>query len=272
VESSVDVSILAPRGRLRIIPFQYFNGAVNMALDVYLAENITVKEDPILRFYGWEPHCLSLGKHQDAGLINRTQLAKDGIEFVRRPTGGSAVLHAHELTYSLIVPGGQENHHQIYRVFHHILVEALQKLKYEVHLHETDIKGNYLKEGQNTFACFNRSAFSEIKYQDKKVVGSAQKMFRNSLLQHGSILLSGSQKEVLKYLSVHEAEKKALADALHQSAISLKEINSRKMSVQKLSEAIKEQFACSGVNSIYLKNTADDELPEVKKMSNQYLV
>ncbi len=272
MESSVDVSILAPHGRLRVIPFQYFNSAVNMALDFFLAENIAADDDPILRFYGWEPHCLSLGKHQDAGLIKRTQLAKDGIDLVRRPTGGSAVLHAHELTYSLIVHGGQEYHHQIYRLFHHVLADTLRKLSYEVQLHDRGVEGNYLKEGQKTFACFNRSAFSEIKYQDKKVVGSAQKLFRNSLLQHGSILLSGSQVEVLKYLSINETEKKVLADALHQSALSLKEINSRKMTAQKLSEAIKEQFACSGVNSIYLKNTAYAELLEAEKMSNQFII
>ncbi len=272
MESSVDVSVLAPHGRLRVIPFQYFNGAVNMALDFFLAENITAQDDPILRFYGWEPHCLSLGKHQDAGFINRVQLVKDGIDLVRRPTGGSAVLHAHELTYSLIVPAGQERHHQIYRLFHHILAAALRKLNYEVQLHEKEVEGNYLKEGQKTFACFNRSAFSEIKYQNKKVVGSAQKLFRNSLLQHGSILLSGTQTEVLKYLSVTENEKKGLANALHQSALGLKEINSRKMTAQKLSRAIKEQFACSGVNSIYLKNTAYDELLEAEKMSNQFII
>ncbi len=269
---SADVSALAPEGRLRIIPFQKFTGAVNMALDFFLAENAGTESDPILRFYGWEPSCLSLGKHQDAGLINRQQLRQNGIDLVRRPTGGSAVLHARELTYSLIIPGGQLRHHEIYRIFHWILAEALRRLGYNVELNTGEEAGNYLQDSKKSFACFNRSAFAEIKYRQKKVVGSAQKLFPSSLLQHGSILLSGSQTEVLKYLSINETEKKTLSDALHQSAVSLKEINSRKMSAQKLSEAIKEQFACSGVNSIYLKNTAYNELIEAQKMCNPFII
>ena len=272
MESSVDVSVLSPRGRLRIIPFQVYSGAVNMAYDFFLAENVSPQDDPVLRFYGWKPYCLSLGRHQDLQQINRKRLKADGIDLVRRPTGGSAVLHAQELTYSLIVPGGQEQHHTIYRIFHQVLADALRKMHYDVQLYDRDDEGNYLRGAQKSFACFNRSAYSEIKYLDKKVVGSAQKLFQNSLLQHGSILLSGTQTDVMTYLSISENEKKNLTDALYHSAISLKEINSRNIAPEELSNAIKEQFAYSGVNSIYSKNTAYDELSEIKRMSNQFIV
>lgn len=272
MESSADISLLAPRGRLRIIPFQKFNGAINMALDSILAEKAGAESDPVLRFYGWEPFCLSLGRHQNAALIDRKRMQADGVHLVRRPTGGSAVLHANELTYSLIVPGGRERHHEIYRLFHHILAQALNRLQYDVTLHNHQDSENYLKDKKTSFACFNRPAFTEIKYRYKKVVGSAQRLLPNALLQHGSVLLSGSQTDVLRYLSITETEKKRLYDALRQSAVSLEEINSHTLEVQTLEKAIKEQFACSGVNSIYSKNASDAELRAAEKMRHQFIV
>ena len=107
-----------------------------MALDFSLAQKLVPSDDPILRFYGWEPVCLSLGHHQDASEVDLTQLAKDHVDIVRRPTGGSAILHAQELTYSLIVAGENSRHHTIYAAFHHLLASTLRDLGYPVQLHQ----------------------------------------------------------------------------------------------------------------------------------------
>lgn len=272
MESSVDTTGICPQKSLRVIPFQKFTGPLNMALDFTLAQGLTSVDDPILRFYGWDPACLSLGRHQDAALVNFEQLAKDGYELVRRPTGGSAILHDQELTYCLMVPGGQKRHHRIYSDFHQLLAAALNGLGYPVQLHEQQLHGNYLVEARKTFACFNRPAYAEIKYTQKKVVGSAQKLFPNSLLQHGSIMLTSNQEQVLDYLHLQDEAKNEQAHALRHSSIGLAEINSRKINELALSNAIIEQFADNGVKSIYFRNHTTVEISEASKNLQMFSV
>ncbi|WP_456442808.1 lipoate--protein ligase family protein, partial [Caldithrix abyssi] len=89
-----------------------------MALDFYLAQNIQENDPPVLRFYGWQPYCLSLGYHQDEKFIDFSALEQKGYHAVRRPTGGSAILHSEELTYGLMAPRMEINVHAIYYLFH----------------------------------------------------------------------------------------------------------------------------------------------------------
>lgn len=243
-----------------------------MALDFNFAKSINQGDDPILRFYGWEPGCLSLGHHQSADLVNIEKLIQDGYGLVRRPTGGSAILHTRELTYSLIVPDGKKLHHQIYSDFHKMLATALNKLGYEVELHQEQLGGNYLAKGRTTFACFNRPAYAEIKYEQKKVVGSAQKLYAHSLLQHGSIMLASNQVQVLDYLDLDSNERKKQEHALGHSSTGLTEINSQKINELALSEAIVEQFADNGVKSIYFRNHTAKEFDEASKNMKMFIV
>ncbi|MEJ2542893.1 MAG: hypothetical protein P8Y99_02380 [Calditrichaceae bacterium] len=71
-----------------------------MAIDYYFSEQMNKINEPVLRFYGWNPFCLSLGKHQDLNSVNLGKIISDGYDIVRRPTGGSAIFHSDELTYS----------------------------------------------------------------------------------------------------------------------------------------------------------------------------
>ena len=270
--SYVDISIISPNKSLRIIPFQKFSGAQNMALDLLLAESIKPEDSPILRFYGWKPHCISLGFHQEDSLVSRNKILKGGIHLVRRPTGGSAILHANELTYSLIVPNAQGVHHEVYSIFHKLLSVSLVELGYAVELHQNGLDENYLKNARKSFACFNRSAFAEIKYNNKKVVGSAQKILRNGILQHGSIILSGTQADVLDYLTLNPEELSSLKNELRHSSISLEQINSQEMSQGMLSKAITEQFAINGIKSIYFMKTMENVLKEAQKKMAEFNV
>ncbi|HEX5725859.1 MAG TPA: hypothetical protein VFX98_10370, partial [Longimicrobiaceae bacterium] len=82
-------------------------GAWNMAVDEALAETVREGDPPVLRFYRWEPACLSLGRNQPArGRYDLDALRRRGLDVVRRPTGGRAVLHHRELTYSVAVADG----------------------------------------------------------------------------------------------------------------------------------------------------------------------
>ena len=77
-------------------------GGYNMAFDDYFARNIGNR--PLLRFFRWNPYCLSLGYGQESSVFSPFLLRENNIDIVRRPTGGRAVLHADEVTYSIIIP------------------------------------------------------------------------------------------------------------------------------------------------------------------------
>ncbi len=213
-----------PFKNLIVYPYQTFSGALNMALDFFIATNMQANDAPVLRFYGWQPYCLSLGYHQDVKFIDLQALKQKGYQAVRRPTGGSAILHSQELTYGLIVPNKDLNNHAVYQLFHHYLVQALKQLGVPVELHVQDDKENYLRNGEKRFACFNRPAFAEIKFNNKKVVGSAQKLYKNALLQHGSILLGPHQNTIIELMNTDAKAKERYLQILKNSSISLSEI------------------------------------------------
>lgn len=245
---------------------------MNMALDNYLAQNIRENDHPVLRFYGWQPFCMSLGFHQNIKDLNLNKLYRDGFEAVRRPTGGSAIFHAWELTYSLIIPKPFTDHHTIFHDFHAILVEALRKSGYPVELHNQNENEGYLNRGAETFACFNRSAFTEINYGRKKVVGSAQKIFQNVLLQHGSIMIGNAHHKIVDYLSGDNDRIQKYKKRLINSSSCLNEINGRNITATELSEKIINEVALKGKNSIYSKHLTEKELKGAENFAHTFMI
>jgi len=250
--------------------YQVLSGRMNMALDHYLAVNIKQGENPILRFYGWQPFCLSLGFHQKTDGICFDRLHDDGFTAVRRPTGGSAIFHSHELTYSLIIPGPGAEHHFIYQEFHKILAAALKKMGYNINLHEEQSSSPCLNKGADSFACFNRPAFTEIKFNGRKLVGSAQKIYPTSLLQHGSILIGRTQDMIIRYISDKPEKLEKYDKVLKNSSICLQEIIKKDISPVEIAENIIKQFAANGQNSIYYQSPAEMELEIAGKGSLQF--
>jgi lipoate-protein ligase A len=170
----------------------------------------------------------------------------------------------------LIVPNGQERHHAIYALFHRILAQSLRHTGYEVDLHERAQNDNYLKEQKKSFACFNRPAFTEVTFRGKKLVGSAQKVYRNSLLQHGSIMIAGEQSRVLEYLVLSEPERKILKKKVRETAISLSAISDKTVDAYDLSSCLTEEFARHGVQSIYYRQLTRAEHEGANKLSAQF--
>lgn len=89
--------------KLRVINSGFKTGKVNMETDVRLCESC-VPNEMVLRFYRWQPYCISLGANQKIEEIDLEKSKQDKIDVVYRPTGGRAILHAEELTYSVIYP------------------------------------------------------------------------------------------------------------------------------------------------------------------------
>lgn len=250
--------------KLRVLPYKAYNGIENMAMDLFYADWVANTGVPLLRFYGWKPFCLSLGRHQTKKDVHFTQLVKDGYDIVLRPTGGSAIFHSEELTYSFIIPRGLVTHQEMYNLFHTYLAYSLNKLGYKVQLSSVDKHNSYLNKGNDTFACFNRAAQSEIQFAGKKVVGSAQKIFRNSILQHGSVILTDHHSKIISYLNVDAHEQALQRKILKSKAISLAEISDKIPSKRKIMDILIETFHINGTNEIVYQYPTPDETKSAK--------
>jgi lipoate-protein ligase A len=172
---------------IRLLPFAGADGATNMAADEALLES-AARGGAALRFYTWTEPTLSLGYFQPAE--DRTHDANlAGLAWVRRSTGGAAIVHHHELTYALALPSGKEwasAEHWICR-FHHILQAVLKEHGVKSH---AVVCGEEQKLG--AVVCFLHQTPGDLLIDGSKVAGSAQRKMRGALLQHGSILLHRS--------------------------------------------------------------------------------
>jgi len=164
-----------------------------MALDTYLLEN--PPDIPVLRFYAWNPPAVSIGYNQKIDYFNKNVFEKLGIDLVRRPTGGRAVYHDKEITYSIIISSKSELYklgiHQLYYKISAALSAGLKYSGIEAKI-ERNRAGNGSINRKKT-DCFSSTARFEIKYKGKKIVGSAQRRMSSGILQHGSIILKNQQ-------------------------------------------------------------------------------
>jgi len=153
---------------------------------------------PVVRFYRWNPRCLSLGRNQPAR-VSLPELEARGIDLVRRPTGGLAVLHDQELTYCVVLPvGWAGSPRATYQAINQSLLGGLLTLGARAHATLQDnvcmarastTPATFRKGG----SCFAGTAPGEIVAGGRKLIGSAQRCERRAILQHGSILLAGDQ-------------------------------------------------------------------------------
>jgi lipoate-protein ligase A len=163
----------------------------NMATDQALLDLAAGEGRAFLRLYRWAPAALSFGRNEPAlRRYDRAAIERLGLDPVRRPTGGRAVWHAEELTYAVAAPidifGPLP---EAYRRIHETLAVALRTLGVPASLASPPARASALDAG----ACFASPAGGEVMVGGRKVVGSAQLRERGALLQHGSILLGGSQ-------------------------------------------------------------------------------
>jgi lipoate-protein ligase A len=199
-------------------------GKFNMELDKFLARNVKTNE-AYFRLYRWKPYCLSLGANQNIATVNMAQTAVDGIDIVFRPTGGRAILHSEELTYSVILP--KENISSAKNVYHDInlaLADGLARYNPKLSSIELETEQPRFNELYKTFKgdiCFAVPAKSELKFNGKKLVGSAQRRMESGILQHGSILCGGFHKNILSYLNLSEEEKEVIKSGMELKTIEL---------------------------------------------------
>jgi lipoyl(octanoyl) transferase len=161
-----------------------------MALDDALLQNAAHSGRPTLRLYRWSPPCLSFGRNEPAlARYDRAAIDRLGLDVVRRPTGGRAVWHDAELTYAVAAPiAAFGTLTESYRAIHARLAAALRTLGAAAELAP---RGRAAGVGDGP--CFATPVGGEVLVNGMKVVGSAQVRHGPAFLQHGSILLDGSQ-------------------------------------------------------------------------------
>lgn len=198
------------------------SGAANMAVDQAIAQSCAAGESPpTLRFYRWQPPAVSLGRHQPLADIDQEAVAARGYEVVRRSTGGRAILHIDELTYSvaanseeLRVQGGVMD---AYLRLSNALVTGLRLLGLAA-----DKAAGDVRVGKDvSAACFEVPSAYEITAHGRKLLGSAQSRRAKYVLQHGSLPLIGDITRLIDLLLLDVAEATTLRTQLADHACTL---------------------------------------------------
>ncbi len=173
---------------MKIIPYETRTGKENMQIDSDLLDFAIKNElkEPIFRLYGWEPACVSLGRNQKDDFLDYELLKSKNIDVVRRLTGGRALLHDNEITYSFICPESflQNGSHIVssYKEISQILIDKFKKLGIDLDFGAS----KPIKTGFDY--CMLISTGADLCYKEKKLIGSAQCRSHGYILQHGSIL------------------------------------------------------------------------------------
>ncbi|MBI4504366.1 MAG: lipoate--protein ligase family protein [Chloroflexi bacterium] len=226
----------------RLIVHGAADGATNMALDDALLDGAAAGGPPTLRLYRWRPPCLSLGYFQPLVDVDRAACAAAGVELVRRPTGGRAVLHADEVTYavagSLGDPPFVGGVVASYGCLAQALLAALAELGVAA---ESAAPGPPV--GPRGPACFDGAAAYEISAGERKLVGSAQTRRGGALLQPGAVPLGGDPARVVDLLALQPEARAALRARLAARSATLAALLGRRPDWVAVARAVAGGFA-----------------------------
>ncbi|MEN8097707.1 MAG: biotin/lipoate A/B protein ligase family protein [Chloroflexota bacterium] len=248
----------------RLIISEPASGAYNMAVDEAILESVVSQSSPpTMRFYSWSPPCLSLGYSQSSDIVDWESCSARGWVVVRRPTGGGAILHTDELTYSICV--GQDEPRmagtiiESYRRIAVGLVDGLQRLGLR------DAESSALDEPYSASGpvCFDEPSHYEITYKGRKLVGSAQSRRLGGILQHGSIPLSGDITRILYALRNPGA---ADAERLRNRAVTLTDALGSEIDPSRIIEVLANSIAQSIEVELLVQELSTDEVERVDEL------
>lgn len=223
-----------------------YNMAMDEALLDWHSEGLI---PPVIRFYGWEPATLSIGYFQKAEKeINLEAVRSQGLGFVRRPTGGRAVLHEHELTYSVIVsedhPNMPQSVTEAYRVISEGILCGFHELGLEAYFSvpKTEDEREGLKNPRSS-VCFDAPSWYELVVEGRKVAGSAQTRQKGVILQHGSILLDMDEDKLFSLFQFsNERVRKRMQSAFKSKAVAINDLGKEPVAYEKAKSAFKKGF------------------------------
>jgi lipoyl(octanoyl) transferase len=187
----------------RLINFQRYSASENMAIDeAIFRETIKNNKPPTIRFYGWQPPAVSIGYFQNIEKeVNVEKCRAVGVDIVRRPSGGRAVFHCNEITYSVVACDKEESFPSdisgTYKIISNCIAYGLARLGINVRLAEADCHLHYA--GFKT-GCFSTPFRNELLVSGRKICGSAQTRVSGGFLQHGSILMNFDPVQTASFL------------------------------------------------------------------------
>lgn len=220
-----------------------------MKYDEQLAQSLLASDHPfVVRVYGWQPPAISLGWHQDIEEVDLEKCSREGIDVVRRPTGGRAILHSDEVTYSVAMIASQKSVLSVYQQISEALVQGLRKLGADVALEKSQPHFPSLYSSPSAVACFASVARYEIHIGGRKLVGSAQRRFsrpdgQEVVLQHGSILLGEDHRRMVDFLKGLAADQRdQLKRELGQNTVDLSFALGRKVQFEEVVSVLRWGF------------------------------
>ena len=215
------------------------SGVWNMAFDEFLLRQALDQNQAAVRIYGWETATVSLGYFQKD--VSQVDARLRQLPIVRRLSGGGAILHHHEITYSIALPkshGVTNNPGLLYRIAHDVIVAHLMAANVNA-----QYRGEVVHRNDDPFLCFSRQDPNDLVINNTKIVGSAQRRRRGAILQHGSILLKASS-FVPELLGIEDINKS-------ENSLTLDRQSLGRSIAQKLASDIEESaLAEADVNSI----------------------
>ena len=248
-------------------------GAWNMALDEAILEYAQAGRGeslPTLRLYAWEPACLSLGYAQPFADVDMRRLREHGWEVVRRLTGGRAILHTDEITYSVIAP----NHEprvagtvlESYNRLAGALLLAVKQLDLPVEMKEGKTENGSMLNP----VCFEVPSAYEITVDGKKLIGSAQARKKEGVLQHGSLPLSGDLTRICQALVFEdEARREAASERLLQRATTVESALGREVSWETAAQSFIHAFESQLGLSLQKGELSESESKRTDELVNE---
>jgi lipoate-protein ligase A len=220
------------------------DGPTNMAVDeAILTAVVEGASLPTLRFYGWSPPCVTLGRSQPHADADEARCRAAGVSVVRRPSGGQAILHTDELTYSVALcqddPRAEGGVLESYRRLSDGLLAGLHRLGAEAM--QAVEKKQPLAEP--TPVCFEVPSDYEITSGERKLVGSAQWRSRGGVLQHGTLPLYGDLTRIVDYLVFSEGEREIRRRSLRSRAVTLEEALGQVFPFSQVAQALADGLA-----------------------------
>ncbi len=248
--------------RWRLIEYDTFGASYNMSLDEAISSDVNNDISPAtLRFYGWSSKAVSIGLFQKMSEIDIELCRERSISVVRRPTGGRAILHDRELTYSF--SSGQakeffsdsvlENYILLSRAF----AMAFNTLGINAVISEKRLKRESLSGSP---ICFEAASYSELTVEGRKIVGSAQKRYTNGFLQQGAIPFLIDRELTSRVFKVTGSL---------DTMTAVNDIN-KSITINDLIAALTEAFEKSFHISFATESPSDRELDEALKLENKY--
>ena len=258
----------------RLLPFRKFNAFENMAIDeAIFRENLRREIPPTLRFYGWLSPTVSIGYFQDIFKeVDVRSCRRYGIDTVRRPTGGKAVLHERELTYAVVVRGNYPFFPPdilgTYRVIGSCIAEGLSRLGIKAEIAD---EGRHFQEGLLKTFCFSSPSRYELLVEGRKICGSAQVRSHGVFLQHGSILIDFDPFKACAVTLPHPHEGEKQIEQLQRAVTSIHDHVSPPMDIATLCNVLREGFEkVLGIQFVEQDLTPPEKEIRARLLRNKY--